>query len=302
MNRLRFWTTALIIWLIFVFNIERINSPINIKSYTYIFIALAAVLALVWHKTSHLSYLALIFIPAPSFVLFKLIWRGDTVFGEALPLTVTQVGGIVLTGLIARQISYGLRDVQQVVNNVTTAYIGKLPPSFSEAQGAIYKELRRARRHHRPLSVITLDVDPEVVKVALPRMIKETQRAMMNEYILAGIARILDNNVTDFGTIALRDNQFIVVLPEITDQEAPLIAQSLRSTVQEKMNIKLQTGTASFPTEAVTFEALIDLAANKANHLEHSEPAQTNLQQQPQTNLLAHKNINGSNSGLASNK
>lgn len=302
MNGLRFWTTILIIWLIFVFNIERINSPINIRSYTYIFIALAAVLALAWHKTSRLSYLALIFIPAPSFLLFKLIWRDDPVFGQALPLTITQVSGIVLTGLIARQISYGLRDVKQIVNNVTTAYIGKLPQSFSEAQGIIYKELRRARRHHRPLSVITLQVDPASVKVALPRMIKEIQQVMMNEYAMAGITRVLDSNVTDFGTIALRDNQFIVVLPEITDHEAPLIAQSLCNAVQEKMDVKLHIGTASFPTEAVTFEALIDLASSKANHLEYHEPAQTKPQQPQQHNVLTPNNVNGSNSGLASNK
>jgi hypothetical protein len=260
MRNLKLWVVALIVWLIFIFNIERINSPINVRSYTYIFVAIAALIALALPRTRRLSYIALLFIPVPSFLLFKAIWRGDTVFGEALPLTITQVCAIILTGFITRQISYGLRDIEQLVNTITSGYIGKLPKTFAEAEGLIYKELRRARRHQRPLSVVTLKLDPQSVQIALPRITKTVQQAMMNEYVLASITRILDENVTDFGTIALRDNHFIVVLPETPGNEAPVVAKNLQQAIQKEMNIQLFTGTASFPSDAVTFEALVELA------------------------------------------
>lgn len=267
MRNLRFWVIVLTIWLIFIFNIERINSPINVRSYTYIFVAIAAMIALTVPQAHRLSYIALLFIPVPSFLLFNMISGGHPVFGAALPLTVTQVSAIVLTGLITRQISYGLRDLEQLIHTITSGYIGKVPKTFAEAEGAIYKELRRARRYQRPLSVITMKIDSQMVQVALPRITQEVQQAMMNEYVLAQITRILDENVPDLGTIALRDNHFIVVLPETPGNEAPLIAQSLQQAVQKEMDVQLFTGAASFPNDAMTLEALVDLAITNANHL-----------------------------------
>lgn len=264
MNRLRFWITVLIIWLIFVFNIERINSPVNIRSYTYIFVAIAAVAAII-PKTNRLSYLALILIPVPSFLLFKSFGRGDSLWGAALPLTVTQVSGIVVTGLISRQISSGLREVERLVDEITSGYIGKPAKSFSEAQDIIYRELRRARHHQRPLSVITLRIDEKSVDLALPKIIVEVQKATMNEYVLAGVTRVLAQNVSDFGTIARRDNYFVVVLPETSNEEASEAATKLENIVYENLKVNLISGTASFPEQAVTFEALVNLATQAAD-------------------------------------
>ncbi|HRV94002.1 MAG TPA: hypothetical protein P5526_17720 [Anaerolineae bacterium] len=262
MNKLRFWMIALILWLIFIFNIERINAPFDIRSYTYVFVAFAAVIALTIPKTRRISYLALLLIPVPGFLLYKALGGGQNLWGPALPLTVTQVSAIVLTGLISRQISYGLQDVEKLVTDITSGYIGKLPQPFSETQDTIYKELRRARHYHRPLSVVTLNLNDESVQVALPKIVMDVQKAMMKEYILAGVTRVLDENVSDFGTIALRNKQFVVVLPEIDYQEASKMAQDLQKLVHEKLKVRLNFGVASFPTEAITFEALVNIASN----------------------------------------
>jgi len=265
MKRLRFWIITLVVWLIFFFNIERLNSPINIRSYTYIFAAIAIVVALAVPRLRGLPYLVILLIPVPLFLWFKALWSGDPILGQALPLTVTQMSAIVLTGFISVQISYGLREFEHLIHNITFGYIGKQPKSFDETQESIYRELSRARRYHRPLSVVTLKLDPESVKVALPKLTKEVQQAMMQEYLLAGITRILNDSVSDFGTIALRNNHFVVVLPETTEMEAPVIAQKLAVAVQEAMNIELITGSASFPHQAITFETLIEHAINAAN-------------------------------------
>lgn len=277
MNRLRLWITVLIVWLIFIFNIERINSPINIRSYTYIFVAIAAVVAII-PKTNRLSYLALILIPVPSFLLFKTFGRGDSLWGAALPLTVTQVSGIAVTGLISRQISGGLREVERLVSEITSGYIGKPARDFSEAQDVIYRELRRARHHQRPLSVITLKIDETSVDIALPKMIAEVQRAMMNEYVLAGVTRILTRNVSDFGTIARRNNYFVVVLPETPNEEAAEVASKLEKVIYDSLKVNLLSGTASFPEQAVTFEALLNLATEAADD---KETTQTNSLAEP---------------------
>jgi hypothetical protein len=260
MKKLRFWTTVLIVWLIFLFNIERINSPVNIQAYTYIFVAITAVITLMLPRLQWLPYWVLILVSVPAFLLFKAFWSNHPIWGAALPLTVTQISAVILTGLVARQINYGLREFEDVITDISFGQVGSLPKPFSEVQSSMYREVRRARRYQRPLSVVTFKVDEQSIRVALPKMIKSVQQAVMKEYVFANVSRILDDNVDDFGTIALRDDCFIVVLPEKTANEASTVAQRLEDIIQEKMDIKLQMGMASFPNEAITFEELVELA------------------------------------------
>ncbi len=280
MKSLRLWITILIIWLIFFFNIERINSPINIRSYTYIFVAVVAAVTLVFPKLQRISFLTLLVTPIPIYLVLRAIlekghWYNNLIAGYALPLTVTQVSAILLTGLLARQIHYGLREFEDVIANITFGYVGKLPKPFSDGQEAMYREVKRARRYHRPLAVIALKVNEANMQAVLPKIVQEVQQAMMREYTFASIARILDKNMHDFDTIALRDNNFILVLPEITGEEADQIVQKLGDAIKDKMKIKLQIGTANFPNEAMTFESLVELALENAQQqsVENYTPA-----------------------------
>ncbi len=265
MKNLRFWIIVLIIWLIFFFNVERINSPINIRSYTYVFVAVMVAVTLALPRLQRLPFLVLLIIPIPVFLWVKANfergdWYHNLLAGYVLPLTITQVSAIILTGLLARQIHHGLREFEGVIHSITFGYIGQLPRPFSEGQGPMYREVKRARRYNRPLAVIALKVNEGDIQVALSKIVKEVQQAMMREYVMAGIARVLNESVHDFDTIALRDNHFILVLPEISVEEVNRIAHQLEETVKEKMEVRLQVGTANFPAEAMTFESLVELA------------------------------------------
>ena len=147
-------------------------------------------------------------------------------------------------------------------------------------QGTIYNELKRARRYHRPLSIVSLKVSEQSIRVALPKMIKAVQQAMMKEYVFANVSRILDDSIDDFGTITLRDNHFLVVLPEKTSEEAFQIARHLEQTIGNKMDLSLETGMANFPDHAVTFESLIERAISDVDQ---------KYQTYPQVERVVHK-------------
>jgi len=255
--------------LIFFFNIERIVSPFNVRSYTYVFVAVVAAITLILPRLQRIPFLILLALPIPVFLGYKAFmekgdWHDNLLAGSMLPFTVTQLSAIILTGLLARQIQLGLQEFEGVIAAITFGHIGKLPKPFSEGQDAMYKEVKRARRYQRPLTVIALKIDDESIQIALPQIIENVQRAMMKEYILASVARTLDENMHDFDTIALRDNHFILMLPELPAEETPLITQRLEKLIKEKMNIRLQVGAASFPNDGVTFESLIELAVENA--------------------------------------
>jgi GGDEF domain-containing protein len=277
MKNLRLWITLLIVWLIFFFNIERISSPINIRSYTYLFVALVVAFTLIVPRLQKIPFLILLLTPIPIFLLLKVSmekgdWHNNLLAGYALPLTVTQVSAIILSGLLARQISLKLREFEGVIASITFGHIGKLPRPFSEGQEPMYREVKRARRYNRPIAIIALKVNEEDIQVALPQMVKEVQQAMIREYVLAGIARILNESVHDFDTIALRDNNFILVLPEISFEEANRIAHQAVENVKERMKVRLQVGASAFPDEAMTFESLVELA------LKHASESRTEVQ------------------------
>ena len=269
MKKLRFWTTIIIIWLIFFFNIERIGSPINIRSYTYIFVAVVAVVTLIIPRIQQLPLTLLILTPVPLFLVLKAFlekghWQANLLDGYSLPLTVTQASAIILTGLLARQINHGLWDFERAIASITFNHIGQLPKPFSEGQGVMYREVKRARRYQRPLAVIALTVDESSIKVLLPQVVEQVQRAMMKEFVLANIARLLDDNMFEFDTIALRGNSFVLVLPEVPGADVSHIMQRLDKTIKEKLNVKLRMGTACLPDDAITFESLVETALANA--------------------------------------
>ncbi len=286
MKRLRLWIIALTVWLIFFFNIERIGSPVNIRYYTYIFVAAVVAVTLLLPRLQKLPFIVLLLVPIPIFLWLKAAlekggWQANLFLDYSLPLTVTQLSAIILTGMLARQIHYGLSEFEAVIANITFSHIGKLPVSFTEGQGPMYREVKRSRRFQRPLGMITIQVDPQTIQVLLPQMIKEVQQVMMKEYVLAAIARILDQNMHDFDTIALRDNSFILVLPETVEEDLPLVVQRLEKAIKENLNVRLNIGTASFPAEAETFERLIEVAqANAAG--QHKDVSKTLVSSQKQ--------------------
>jgi GGDEF domain-containing protein len=287
MKELRLWIIILIIWLTFIFNLERLDSPVNIRSHTYIFIALAAAITLVAPRIQRIPFWVLLMIPVPLFLISKAFlqegpWNENLLEDYALPVTLTQISAIILTGLLARQINHGLQEFEDVIAKITFGRVGQPPRPFAEGQGAMYNEVKRARRYQRPLAVIALKIDDQIINMAAPKIVKEIQQSMLREFVLAGIARIIDENTYDFDTIALHDNYFVVVMPEAQAEQIPMIAQRLEKAIKENLDVKLAVGMASFPNDAITFEKLVEVAMSKT---ESSVVNQSLPTQSPQTAL-----------------
>ncbi len=284
MSKLRFWAATLIMWLVFVYNIERVSqSVITMHSYTYVFVLVMAAFTLLLPKLSNFSLSILFVIFINLFLLLKIYWQHEGILGQNFPLTVTQLGAILLTGLLARQVNHGLLEIENIITEITFSRVGGLPKSFLLEQGKMYSEVKRARRYNRPLSVIALQVDDKNIDIILPKMVEEAQQAMMKEYAFASIARTLGDNTYDFDTIALYDDCFILVLPEVTQERVSAIAQRLKKVVKEKINVELQVGLAVYPDEAITFESLVELAKQKANQ----QPlAETDVTTEPPSSII----------------
>ena len=261
MKRLRLLIVTIVLWLFLLYNIERLSQPINISSAAYIFVAVVAALAILVPQLHRLSLWLILGAPIVLFLTIK-SWLGYPLWGAAIPLIVTELSFITLTSLLARQVNHVLSEFEQVMTDITIKTIGKPTEPFARGQGEMYREVRRARTHQRPLSLIALGVDEETLRNPLPRIVIEAQQAMRKHLALAGIARVMDAELEDYHIIAKQNSHFIVLLPE-TDQEAlAALEKQLRQAVTEQMGITLKTGTSFLSEDVITFERLIEEATD----------------------------------------
>jgi GGDEF domain-containing protein len=262
MKRMRFVVAILIVWLFVFYNIERLSEPINITRVAYTLVPFMAVLVILIPRLRKVPLGVLLVGPIPIVLLLR-GWLNYGIWGRYLPLTVTEICVIALTTILARWVGNGLSEFESAIANITIGQVGKLPEPFPTGQGEMYREVRRARHHQRPLMLVAIGVEEESVQVALDRMVQEVQQAMMKQYVLSGVSKTLCGELADYNIIAQRNNHFFALLPEVTPEKSLDLIERLRKAVSERVGVTLRIGTASFPEDAVTFESMMEKAVRE---------------------------------------
>ncbi len=280
--RMRLLVTILIIWLFLFYNIERLSEPIDITRVAYTFVPLMAVLTILTPRIRKIPLWVLLVVPIPVFLAIKAWWVESSGSGvswsASLPLTVTELCIITVTAIMARWVSNGVSEFEHAVARITIGQTDTLPESFSTGQAEMYREIRRARHHQRPLALMAIGIEKTSIQVALDRMVQEVQQAMMKRYVMSDVARRLCDKLEDYDIIAQDNDHFLILLPEVASEELSDLTNQLRQTISEQMGVTLQIGTASFPKDAVTFESLVEKAVGEMS--EEQEPRHS-LRPQP---------------------
>jgi len=108
--------------------------------------------------------------------------------------------------------------------------------------------------------LLVVHIDEESIKVAVDRMVQEVQQAMMKQYVLSGVSKILCDELEDYNTIAQSNNHFLIVLPEVTPEKLPALTNRLRWVVSDQMGVTLRIGSAALPDDGATLEGLTEKA------------------------------------------
>jgi len=266
MLKLRLWLGVLVWWLFIFYNIERINEPINIASFVYVLVPVAA--GAVMLAPQMFRKLRLILLIAPTLIVYfilKLLFNYQLV-GPALPLTIMEIVCILVTLFLVRQVGYVVWDFEDTIANITFRQVG-LPPRLYETTTTedLYREVKRSRRFRHPLSLVVIrsDFDPESVR--LNRILLEFQQTLATRYLQARLARMLSEELRDYDLIAWERDSFVVLLPETTPEDASRVAQRISKQAEKALSLRLKMGIAGFPEEAVTLTGLIDAASSKLN-------------------------------------
>ena len=255
MTRLRIAVVLLIAWLVAVVVVGQWSSTLRFSP-AAIFLLLASGVVLVavprlrQFKAAFVLAAPLVLLPAAKWV------TGAPMAGAALPTTVIEAGALLATVVLARHASASMASFEEAVAHLIVGQAGERRARYGE----VYREVRRARLHQRPLTVLTLGYDSWSVNQALERILQEAREAIAKRYLQARLAEVLSENIDDTNIVAWRGDYFLVVLPEVAPEALSATIQRLRRASQEKAGVAVKIGTAGLPEDAITLDGLIEKA------------------------------------------
>jgi hypothetical protein len=262
MLQLRLSIAATLLWVLVYYNIERFHEPINIASFVYVQAALTAMVMVALRDARKLSA-TWIWVGSIGLLLALKPLLGYGVFGQSLPLTVTEICALGITIACARQIARCIEHFEQSAADVMTMHLGVTPHPFETGQSEIYREIRRARQFERPLSLIAISTDGRSCSATINRFLREVRRNAIKNYIDARLASVLGAASKDCDILVRHDDRFVLVLPESDHRQANTFVEQITAKVQKELGLNLKAGIATFPDEEITFTGLLERAVDK---------------------------------------
>lgn len=267
MIKLRYRFVILTVWLVFLFNVERLIRPVDINKYTYVLVAIVVLIILLVPASQKVPMWVVVGIPSVLLILLQM-WDHEGVLGKDLPVTVTEICSVILTGLLTRRLAWSMFEFEDSVARIAIDYVGTAAGSIGQEQGIMYTELKRARLYKRPLTLLLVEINPQSLKGQLSEMFSSYRTSLLSQMAMAKIGRALDQTLFDTDIIARDRNSFVVMLPELNQQSCGKVINKVNKAVKMDTGVECRMGVASFPEDAVTFERLLEVAGSRLKEVQ----------------------------------
>jgi len=275
-------TVALVISLAIFFNIERLDfgevNIVNIDSFVYV-LALLTVISVISIPTlrrSSVYVLGAVWIGAylvAKILLYTSAGKHPLLGGVYTYLTITEVGLLLITLLLAHKLASAIDDFEGAVKKITFRHTNKRIRQLDEAEDEIQLEMFRSRHYHHPLGILIVQPESGFAQTAMHRAVREVQQAMINTYVTRSIAQTFIKYIrrTDLIMEQADQERFVILCPDTNAADLALMAEYLEVVAQEELSASVVCGTATFPDEAITFEELMRQAETRLNHRNGNE-------------------------------
>lgn len=173
-----------------------------------------------------------------------------------------------LVGIVAGQAGITLHNAQMYEQSLQLAERDRQLDLLN--QTAFLQRARRilgrARIDNQPVALLLGDIDDF-------RRVNNTYGHQTGDVVLAGVARLMKQVVGDAGIVGRwGGEEFVVLLPNVDDQEAMEIAERIRQSVQDyvfesdghQVRATISTGVALFPRDAGDITKLVKQADRAA--------------------------------------
>jgi len=253
---------AILAWSFIFYNTERLIAPINFASFVYALAAIYALIVIVFSPIYRISPVLLSLLSLVPYFLLK-AFLGYEIGGTNLPLTVTEIVSLFITLFLSWQIGYGMETLRREILRLTVGSVNMTTHPFQSAQAEFYREIRRARHYKRPMAILSISPTKESVELSINRFIQEAQNNIIRQYIVVRTSEFLRSTLKETDVVTMRNNHFLVLLPETELNHLPAVIDRLQNTAVEKLGLTLKIGASTFPDDALTFESLVQSAEDR---------------------------------------
>ena len=262
MKQMRWRTILLVLWLTFLFNIERLDytreSPFNLASSVYVLAAATVGLFLLVPMNRRQMYLATAGVMA-TYAAFKVLNLSAFFTGIHKYLTITEIVALLITIGLSWMVNQALHEFTAAVEAISMPEDRAQLLSYDKVQERIHAEMGRARRHQRPISVAMIEVDPSTYEAALHQAVRDAQAAMIERYVQVRLGVFLSKQVRGTDVVAHRPEggRFLLLAPETPSDQTNGMLKRLAREVEDQMGIRFRYSIADFPNGALTSEELL---------------------------------------------
>ncbi len=275
MRTLKVYLVALLLYLTFIFNLERLEwkagiDGVGIHTFVYLLVILSvSIILLVSHAHQYSVFLHLFTWSFAYFALRLTLFNDLPIFGGIdTYVTITELAILLVAILIANQCALQLHKFESFIDEVYLPVSDRRIRQPQVAKDEINTEFIRSRRHQHPLALVAISPDVKSSGDGIKIAVDEIQRHMVNRFITASVAKIITHEArrTDM-IISQSDDEglFFVLCPETKGDDSIILAQRIREAAMDRLGISVNYGIASFPEEALTYE---ELAKRAEQHLQ----------------------------------
>ena len=265
LRRSFFWAAFYLALILVLGQADYIGKPIiNFASYFYVVAMIGVPLTLFFPGVTRVSTKVPMLVWAAVYSLLLLfIDRQLTTTSNDLSIVVLEFV-LLETGIwLAHQLAQQINHAESIMDELAVGAFPHRAQELDEASNRVKIEFTRSRRYHRPLSILLMEVDPEVHKEN-GQVLKNIQSDIVNRFTSARIGQIIDDRIRQTDLV-LRDRQwsYVVICPETDYASVVLLARRISEAVREKTDYSILWGVASFPDEALTFDDMMKKARER---------------------------------------
>jgi len=271
MKRIRIRVIILISWLVAFYLITGLFHLIALSYIALLLVFFTAIVMLAVPHMVRVSLWLITLIPI-GILLGGMLWMGNLSDDLLTVSTVLVISAIAITVIFSRWVSLALTEFENSVANISLGQRDPLAQPAIPGQGSIYREVRRARNHQRPLALISISIDENSIVPQAERLVQEIQLSMSKQYALAGLSKMLCAELEDCAVITQNEDHYLAALPDTTIEDVPYVVERLRQKACKQVGVEIKIGVATLPRDSYTFDGLVEKATEEMIHDREPQP------------------------------
>jgi lipopolysaccharide/colanic/teichoic acid biosynthesis glycosyltransferase len=267
MTRFRIIIILLVVWLAFIFNLERPDfeflgfANIDLNTTVYVIAAISAVAAIAFPDITRNT--ATLLIPTFLGYVVGMYLVNRPINQQPISLTVTEIAILSLTVFMARHISLILTRFESTVEDVLLKPQDLRILNKQRGEEAIVDELDRARYFGHPVGLIVLQM-ANILRGAekFDSVHFDFELALRRRYVQLRAAQVTRLLLPKVAIIIWDNEDMIIGLPQSDEEMTFTAAYALNRELAVQLNLSVPMGMATFSRDGLIYEDLLNHARN----------------------------------------